>query len=309
MNHLLDSKKTYAVLNYLLNYCVFIRHTYSSTIGSLKVKMNERDELRTTRNNIRKELEETKIKEENNIKMIKELDNKLPRQRDKNVESKEELNNLRNEIAKLKEEFEKLEMDLIELKNELEKAKTLTVSDEEVQSIISTKEAVEKELEEQNQFTSINRQKLQDNSRAIKEASEITSMMDQVLVRLSGFDISEVKDLRKRIDQLKIDLAKLKSGVAQKKTQHEHKSHIMESKKNSIAYHRNKLADLKIQQSAKETALKKALKEKKNLHRKLSPEEAALSVTYKQLIEDRDRAYRLTANVMKQICSNLFEDD
>lgn len=291
------------------NYCVFGRHTYSSTILDLKEKIQEREELRISCNNLRKELEGAKIKEENNIKAIKEVDMKIPRHKEKLAEAEGKAKNLRNEIARLAEAFEQSEMTLLELKNELDSAKTLAVSDDEAQIIISAKESVDKQLEEQDQMAITYRERLQDNSRAIKEAGEITRRMEAILKAFEGVNTSEIKNQNKQLEELKTEVARLKSSITQTRTQCEQLSQNLEIKRNAVAQLQKRKSDIQQRQSNKEAGYKKELKEKKNLKRKLITQEAALNSTYQRLLDERERSFKVTANVIKQISSSLFEDD
>lgn len=304
-----DSKKTFSVLNYLHNYCVFARHTYSSTILDLKEKLHERDQLKTSRRKLRKELEEAKIEEENNTKAIKELDTKIPRQKEKFAESSETVIKMKNEILRLAEELEQSEMQLLETKNELDSAQTLAVSDEEIQSIINSKENVEKQLENQEQIAASSRQKLQDNSRAIKEAMEITEKMEAVLAPFEAINTGEIMTGKKHLEELNNDVTHLKSSMTQNRTQYSQLTQTLEFKKNAIAQIQKRHEDIRKRHNGKETAYKKELKEKKNLQRKLVTQEAALNATYRRLLDERERTFKVTSNVIKQISRNLFEDD
>lgn len=265
--------------------------------------------MRTARNTLRKELEEAKIKEENNVKAIKDLDQKIPRQREKLAEAQTNVKSLKAKTASIKEDIQMMEMNFLESKNQAESVKLLIVSDEEAQSILKAMESLEREIEEQNEIAASYHQKYQDNSKAIKEVSEIVEKMEALLAQFKSIDAGEIKADKKRHDTLRIEDTRLRSSIATNRSQIERLSHNIAMKREALAQLHKKVEDAEKMHSVKKAESKKELKGKRNLMRKLALEEAGLHSTYKRLLDDRNRSFKVTTNVMKHISNSLFEDD
>lgn len=295
------------MLNCLLNYCNFVRYTYSETIQDVKIKLKEREELRLTKHQLLTEIEQAKIKEENNVKSIRDLESKIPRQKAINEELEEKEKRLRQELSRIQTECEKSDLNLIEVKNELANIKTLAVSDQEIDSIIAAKESIEKQLEEQDQITFAGRQKLKENSRAIEEAQAITTKAESLLP-LVNINVGEIKAKKKEVEDLKAEVKALKTNISKIQLEIDSTSQSLEMKNRNVTQLINKCDEVKRSYSAKEFEQKKELKDKENLYRKLSTQEAALASTNQRLLDENELLFKVTSNVIKHISSQIYDD-
>jgi chromosome segregation ATPase len=296
------------VLNCLLNYCAFVRHTYARTVLDLKGKLRERDELRMVKHQLLTDIEQAKIKEENNVKSIRDLDAKIPRQKSKIEELEEKEKRLREEITRIQAESEKSDLNLMEMKNELANIKSLAVSEVEMDSIISAKEVIEKQLEEQDQITFAGRQKLKENSHSIEEAQAITSNMETLHASFN-IDASDIKTKKKEVEELKVEVNSFKSNISQLKIDIESLSQTLDMKNNNVTKLIKKRDEIKKSYTTKEAEQRKELKEKENLLRKLTMKEAALSATNQRLRDEQDLLFKVASNVIKHISNQIFEDN
>lgn len=263
--------------------------------------------MRTTKNQLRKNIEEAKIKEENNIHDIRDLEEKIPKRNAKMVELEEKEKSLKSELLKIQEDFDLAEMQLLETKNELENAKTMAVSDQEVESIIHAKEVIEKQLEEQDQITAAGRQKLKENSRAIEEANAITTKME-ALHSSFNMDAGDTKTKNKQVENLQIEINSLKAKISKNRLDLESITQNLQMKSDSLAKFIEKRDEIKKSFSAKEAEQRKELKEKENQLRKLRSKETALAATHQRLKDEQQLVFKLASNAIKHISNNLFED-
>lgn len=306
---LLGFKKTRHILNYLMNYRTFIRHIYAKTILETKEKLQEIDDLRSKRKQLRKNIEEAKIKEENNIKSIKDLDARFPHQKKKIAELEEKQKSLLNAVTKIENKCEESDVKLLEVKNELSKAESLAMSDQEIESIVSAKQLVEKELEEQDQITSHGRQKLKKNSQAIEECVKITSKMESLYTSVSNIKTADLKTKSKHLDDLKVEVNQVKAVVSKDEAEIKELSQNVQFKEESIENLEKRQNEIEKSYRLKDFSQTKEIKAKKDSMRKLSAKEAAITVTNKHLLEKQRLTFQLAANVIKHISSNVYEDD
>lgn len=283
------------------NYCVFVRLTYTNTIADLKDQITERDELRSIKNQLRKEIEETKIKEENNIKAIKDFDSKIPRQKAKLAEIQEKEAVLRNEIMRIEIESEKEDMKLAETKNDIITLGTMVVTDQEMESIVSAKEEIEQQLEEQDQITSAGRQKLKENSHCIDEALAVTTRMEALQSKFTSTDASSVKMKKKQVESLQLEVDALESSISQNSSEVEQLSCSLKFKEKNLTKLNKKLDETKQSYNEKGVEHKKLLKEQENLSRKLSTQEIELAKTHQQIRQDYETHFNLATNIIKLI--------
>lgn len=267
--------------------------------------MQERDKLRTTKNQLRQEIENVKIKEENNIKAIKDLDSKIPRQKTKISELEEKKQKVKDELVKVQAQCEKSDLNLIEMKNELTNIKTLAVSEHEMKSIVSAKETIEKQLEEQEQISIAGRQKLKEHSRLIEEAHAITVKMETIQSSFK-IDAGDMKTKKKAVENLNAEVSSLKSNIAKFQSEIESLSQSLEIKNKSVAELLKKRDDLKTQFGQRNAEQTKELKEMKNLLRKLTIQEAALSSENQRITNDFQQIYKVASSVIKHISNQVF---
>ena len=299
-------KRVFNVLNCLLNYCNFVRYTYAETIQDLKITLQDRDDFRMIKHQLLTNIEKAKIKKENDIKLIRDFDTKIPRQRTINEELENKEKRLRQELNKIHVECEKSDVDLIGAKTELENMKNLIVSDQEIDNILSAREQTEKQLEEQDQFSIAVRQRLKENAHGIEKAQEITTIMDSLL---SSFriDAGEMKNKNKEVEDLKTEINILKSKISRIQLEIETLSQSIEMKNKNITHIILKRDEIKKSYSLKGAEKKKELIEKENFLRRLVITEASLATANQRLRDEQQLLFKVASNVIKHISIKMFD--
>lgn len=260
------------------------------------------------KNQLLTDIEQSNIKEENNIKSIRELEAKIPRQNAKNQELEEKEKRLGEELTKIQVECEKSELNLLEVKNELTNISSFAVSDQEIKSIINAKELVEKQLEEQDQITFACRQKLKENSHAIEEARAITAKME-ILHTSFNIDASDIKIKKKEVEDLKVETNSLKANISTVQDEINSISQSLEVKKNNVTQLINKRDEVKKTYGKKEAQQRKELNVKESLMRKLAAQEADLSSLNQRLRDEQELLFKVASNVIKHISCKIFDDE
>lgn len=291
-----------------MNYSVYVNHRYKETVLDLNEQLKERDDLRTRKNQLRKTLEEAKIKEENNRKEIRALDVKIPRQKAQIEDLEAEQMSLKNKISKLKEDSEITDMNLAELRNDIEDLKSSTMSNEEIEAILEAKQNVLQHLEEQNHITAALRQKLKENSQAIEEVQTVTRKMEALTV---AFDIDpeKLKSMKQQVEKTEANILKLKMDITRHRAEVTSMSQALAAKNNELELNVKKLDEAKKSFSAKETEQMKELKETQCLLRELTAQEAALAATYNRLRREQQLMFQTASNVIKHISTKMMDDE
>lgn len=258
---------------------------------------------------MRKNIEEAKIKEENNIKSIKDLDAKFPRQKKKIAELEEKVKSLSNEVNQIDSECQKYDVKLMEVKSELAQAETLAMSEQEIDGIVSAKKMVERELEEQDQITSHGRQKFKETSHAIEEGIKITTKMEALHTSFSNIKTADKKTKTKQLDDLKIEVIRLQSDKSRDVAEIEDLAKKTQFKEANIEEFTKKQTEIERSYRQEDKEQKKEIKQKKNTLRKLSSQESALATANQQLLDKQALTFTLAANVLKIISTQTFADD
>lgn len=287
---------------------MFVRHTYKRTVHAVKEKLEERNDLLTKKNKLRKDIEEVKIREDNNVKSMKNLDSKIIRQKTKvsQLETKEK--SLKNEIVKLQGDTERIDMKLAESRNEVENIRSCVVNDQEIASIMASKASVEKQLEEQAHITAAGRRKFVENSHAIEKAAAVTSKMENLVTSLN-VDAENIKIKMKQVDDLNSELVTHQNETKGLNFEVAACVQTLEAKQqtiNQLSKELNGTENLKKKESSKR---KKVLKEKQNILRKLSVKEAELGTSNQNLVEKQKILYQLANNAIKHMSSNIYEQE
>lgn len=301
-------RKTSNIIKYLLNYVVFVRHTYKRTVYAVKEKLEERNDLLTTKNKLRKDIEESKIREDNNAKSMKSMDSKIIRQKTKisQLETKEK--SLKNEVAKIQGDTERLDMKLNECRSEVENIKSLVVNDQEIASIMASKATVEKQLEEQAHITAAGRQKFVENSHAIEKAAAITSKMENLLSNLS-VDTENIKIKMKQVEELSSELVTNENETKSLEFEITACTQTLEAKHQSMKQLNKEVKSTEASKKSEVTKRKKVLKEKQNILRKLSVKEAELGTVNQNLVEKQKLLYQLASNAIKHMATSVDEQE
>lgn len=256
---------------------------------------------------MRKDIEEVKIREDNNVKSMKNLDSKIIRQKTKisQLETKEK--SLKNETIKLQGDTERIDMKLTECRSEVENIKSCVVSDQEIASIMATKASVQKQVKEQAHITAAGRQKFVENSHAIEKAAAVTSKMENLMKSLS-VDAEKIKIKMKQVDDLGSQLVNNQKDATSLDLEVAACVQTLEAKKQSMNQLKDELKGKECS-NKKVSKRKKVLKEKQNILRKLSVKEAELGTVNQQLLEKQKLLYQLANNAIKHISTNFYEQE
>lgn len=285
-----------------------MRQVHVSTIGDLKVKLQLRDELRTTKHKLQTEIEEAKIREKNNLIDIKELNKKIPKETAKIAHLKTKESEARAELKKIQEESERSDMALQKLQNDLGNIKVLQVSQEEIDSIIRSKESIEKQVEEQEEITAARRQQLTETAHEIEEVRAITGKIEAIYSTFI-LDVEDLKNKKKQVEALKVQIIHaLKENIAKNKTDIELIKKGVELKTSNVVQLTKKLDDIKKSYYEKQAQYKKELKQKENLLRKLTTQQLALSATCDRLAENQQVVFQIASNAIKHVSRPMFND-
>lgn len=291
-----------------MNYSAYVSHLYKETVLDINEKLKERDELQRIKYQLRKTIEEAKIKQENNHKEIKNLDVEIPRQKAHVVELQEEQRRLKHKILKVTEKSEKIEVDLDEIKSDLERLKKSAMSEEEIEGIFAAKANVMQRLEEQNQFAAAVRQKMKENSQKIEEIQEITKKMEALTIAFN-IDPEKIKSLKKQVGKVEETIMKLKADIVERQEEIAALSQAFAAKKREANFKTNQLQEAKKSFSIKEAEQAKQLKATRSLLHKLATKEAILSATYKRLRLEQQQMYRIATNVIKHISTQMMDNE
>lgn len=294
------------MLNLLHNFCVYVRHVHVSTIAELKSKIKLRDELRTTKHKLQKEIEEAKIKEKNSSKDMKDLDEKIPREKDRVSNLESEVEQVRSELAKIEKEYEKSDIKLLELKNELNNARLQEISEQEIESLFSAKRTVEKQLEEQEQITIAGCEALKVNAQSIEESLAITGKFEAVFAAYQ-LDSVELKN-KKKVEDLKVEINALKVSIGKHEQDIELMDQNIEMKSSNIAKLNKNREEARKLYNAKIAELNSELNRKNLLLHKLTTKEVALIATRDRLIENQQVVFQVAGNALKHVSSHMFND-
>lgn len=292
----------------MLNYVVFVRHTYKRTVLAVKEKLEERNDLLTAKNKLRKDIEEVKIREDNNVKSAKNLDSKIIRQKTKisQLESKEKA--LKNEAIKLQGNTERIDVKLAECRNEVENIKSCVVSDQEIASIMASKASVEKQLEEQAHITAAGRQKFVENSHAIEQSEAVTTKMEKLLTGLA-VDSEKIKIKMKQVAEHGSELKSCQNETKSLNFEIAACAQTLEAKKQTVSQLSEELKGTESKKKRKAYKQKKVLKEKQNILRQLSVKEAALGAVSQSLVEKQKLLYQLANNAMKHMSVDFCDQE
>lgn len=304
---LLETRKVVGTLSVLLNYTFFVDLKYKEAVLDLKDKLIEVEALKSEKYELRKHIEEMMIKEENNVKDVRSLEAKIPRQMAKVSEMEVKEKALKIEATRIEAEIEKFEMNFIEIRSEVENLKSLAVTDQEVESILASKGSIAKQLEEQDQITIAGRQKLEQNSQSIEQALAITNKME-ALFASTDIDADEIKYKKEQLDKIKAEVNVMQSNIVKIQGNIEAYTQKLQLKTGSVKQLIKKRDAVKNADNSHDTEQRKEMKELENLLRKLSAHEAALAATHQRLKDEQQLLYKFATNVIKHISTKNFEE-
>lgn len=279
---------------------------YSSNIVECAKKVEERDNLRTIKNQMRKDIEQSKIEEENCVKQYRELEKRIPQQNSTIATLQEKEERLKQEIQKIEQEIEKTDMVLLELKSRKSALTENIVNDQEAETIYATKESVERQLCEQEDFIVAGRQKLKENSCTVERLRSVTNKMESIYSEFV-FDTNDMKVLRKNMINSEGNLNSLKLSISQITAEIESLTQNIKIKKDNIVKVNKKKDEVEATVGSKDKENLQILKQQASSLRKLAIKEEEL-LDIKQRIKDEfELLYKISSNVIKQMCTSFYD--
>lgn len=279
---------------------------YSSNIVECAKKVEERDNLRTIKNQMRKDIEQSKIEEENCVKQYRELEKRIPQQNSTIATLQEKEERLKQEIQKIEQEIEKTDMVLLELKSRKSALTENIVNDQEAETIYATKESVERQLCEQEDFILAGRQKLKENSCTVERLRSVTNKMESIYSEFV-FDTNDMKVLRKNMINSEGNLNSLKLSISQITAEIESLTQNIKIKKDNIVKVNKKKDEVEATVGSKDKENLQILKQQASSLRKLAIKEEEL-LDIKQRIKDEfELLYKISSNVIKQMCTSFYD--
>jgi chromosome segregation ATPase len=279
---------------------------YNNTIIQSVEKIALRDELVTTKNRMLKENQDARIREESNVKLMKELDQTIPHQKNTIASMLEKEDRLKKEVVTIESHMEKSEMKLLEVKERIESLKQNLVNNQEAESIMATKDNVLKQVDEEEDILQAGRQKLQENSIAIEKMQALNSKMESLQLTFS-FETSNLKDLKKNYDNLDVAVTNLKVDIARKNKEIEALLIGLQLKKENISKVKEQISKLQANCSAEERSKSMILRQHIQILRKLELQEDELLAKKQNIKDEIDILYNLSSNIIKQMSSSIYE--
>ena len=279
---------------------------YSSNIVECAKKVVERDNLRTIKNQLRKDIEQAKIEEENCVKQYRDLEKRIPQQNNTIATLTEKEGRLKQEIQRIEQDIEKTDMVLLELNSRKSGLNENIVNDQEAETIYATKDSVERQLCEQEDFILAGRQKLKEHSSTIERLRTVTNKMENIHSEFV-LDTSDIKDLRKNMINSEGNLNFLKISISQSTAEIESLTQNIKIKKDNIIKLNKKKDEIEATIGSKDKENLQILKQQANSLRKLAIKEEELLDIKIRIKQEFELLYKFSSNVIKQMCTSFYD--
>ncbi|CAG9797743.1 unnamed protein product [Chironomus riparius] len=299
-------KVVFNTLRYLLNYTFFVNMMYSSNIVECAKKVVERDNLRTIKNQLRKDIEQAKIEEENCVKQYRDLEKRIPQQNSTIATLQEKEERLKQEIQRIEQDIEKTDMILLELNSRKSGLTENIVNDQEAETIYASRESVERQLCEQEDFILAGRQKLKEHSSTIERLRTITNDMKNIHSEFV-FDTSDLKELRKNKINSEGNLNSLKISISQSTAEIESLTQNIKIKQENIIKLNKKKDEIEATIGSKDKENLQILKQQASSLRKLAIKEDELLDIKIRIKHEFELLYKFSSNVIKQMCTSFYD--
>lgn len=279
---------------------------YSNNIVECAKKVEECDNLRTIKNQLRKDIEQAKIEEENCVKQYRDLEKRIPQQNSTIAKLQEKEEKLKKEIQQIEQDIEKADMVLLELKSRKSALTENIVNDKEAETIYATKELVEHQLFEQEDFILAGRQKLKENSSTVEKLRSVTNKMENIYSEFV-FDTSDIKVLRKDLIHSEGNLNGLLNSISQITSEIESLSQKIKIKKDNIVKLEKTKDEIEATIGSKDKENLLTIKQQASVLHKITIKEKELLSKMQRIKDEMDLIYKFSTNVMKQM-STPFHD-
>jgi DNA repair exonuclease SbcCD ATPase subunit len=299
-------KVVFNTLRYLLNYTFFVNMMYSNNIVECAKKVVERDNLRTIKNQLRKDIEQAKIEEENCVKQYRDLEKRIPQQNSTIATLQDKEGRLKQEIQRIEQDIEKTDMVLLELNSRKSSLTENIVNDQEAETIYATKELVERQLCEQEDFILAGRQKLKEHAGAIERLRTVTNKMENIHSEFV-LDTSDIKVLRKNMINMEGNLNSLKISISQSTAEIESLTQNIKIKKDNIIKLNKKKDEIEATIGSKDKENLQILKQQASNLRKLAIKEEELLEIKTRIKHEFELLYKFSSNVIKQMCTSFYD--
>lgn len=273
---------------------------YQNTVLDAARKVEERGVLLTTKNQLRKDIENAKIDEENSIKQLRDFEKRIPQQNSTIAALQEKEEKLLKEIQKIEQEIEQTDMALLELKSQKSAIAANVVCEQEAEAILSSRETVLKQLNDEEDYIDAVRQKLMENSASVEKIRSMNNKMEAMQLNYE-IDTRELKELRKDVTSRELNLSTLKDNLSQLNAGIESLTQNIKLKRENIAKLNHQKDELEASVGSKDKMNLQVLKQQVAKLHELSLKEDEL-LTVKQRIKDEMKLlYTIVSNVTKEM--------
>jgi len=279
---------------------------FSNNIVECAKKVEGRDNLRTIKNQMRKEIEQAKIEEENCVKQCRDLDKQIPQQNSTIATLQEKEERLKREILRIEQDIEKTDMENQELKAQKSALTENVVSDQEAETIYATKESIERQLCDQEDFILAGRQKLKENSCTIERLRSLTNKMENIHSEFM-LDTSDIKVLRKNIINSEGTLNGLKVRISQINAEIECLTQNIKIKSENIVELNRRKDDIEATIGSEDKENLQILKQQASNLRKLAIKEDELLDVKKKIKDEFELLYKISSNLIKQMSNSYYD--
>lgn len=273
---------------------------YSKNIIESAKRVAERDNLRTTKNQLRKEIEEAKIEGDNCVKMYRDYEKRIPQQKCTIATLQEKEERLVKEIQKVEQEIEQTDMLLLELKSQKTSLSENIVCDQEAEAIYASKESVQRQLHEQEDYIIAGRQKLKENSATVERIRSLTNKMEALHSEFS-IDTSDIKHLKSNFVKQQLSLSNLKNNIEQLQSAIDYLTQNIRIKNENIAKLNSKKEEIEATIGSKDKANLQVLKQQVIKLHEISVKEDKLLYEKQRIKDELDLLYTISTNVIKQM--------
>lgn len=267
--------------------------------------MEERDALRSTKNQLRKDIEEAKIAEENCVKMYRDYEIKIPQQKSTIATLQEKEERLKKEIQNIEQEIEKVDMLYLEIKSQKTARDANIVCEQEAESIYASLESVTRQLSEQEDIIMALRFKLNENSATVEKVRSLTNKMESIQSEFA-IDTAELKTLRKNLNNLESSLKIMKNNIVQLNSEIESLTQSIRSKKETIIKMNRKKEGIESTIGSKDKENLQVLKQQVAVLHKIAIKEDELLSTKQRIKDEYELIYKIASNVIKQMSVDFY---
>lgn len=296
----------FEIIKMLLSYTSFVKKAFDE-MDIVKKNIKERENLRNKKNQLRKVIEESKIHNEQNLQMIKDTEKQIPHCKSTISALMEREEHLKKELLSLHLEMEKCDLNIDEMKSQQLSIKENIVNDDEAQNIIETREQIMQQLIEQEEVIAASRQSLKENSATIEKIQSLIIKMEQIF-NISNFDMSDMKKMKKDIENLETSINELRFSNEQSSTDIQNTSIAIDQKTKIIEILSLKKEEAEAVFNNLTRANSNIIRQKNVILKELEAKEDSLFTTKNIIKEEIELLYKIASNIIKQMSESFFQE-